>query len=289
MRLLVNAAIVAGVAVSAAQTPAAAAPNPINTIRVPCSVSALHNAVIAANTNAAVLRLAPSCSYNLTTPLPAISGRITLKGANTSIKRAQSSVPFRILDVTPTGDLTVEDVFVLNGLLGSGDGAGIRNAGKLNLLRVSVAGNFAQIGNGAGLANTGRATVRNSVFAANLALGGNGAGLHNAGALHLIDSTVIGNAVNDHGAGLYTAAGHTSHVLRSSVNGNLSASLTGGGIASAGTTTLRDTWVRLNKSIGAGGGVLELPGGTVTLHRSGVRDNTPDNCAPLNAVPGCAG
>ncbi|WP_062435246.1 hypothetical protein [Herbidospora daliensis] len=289
MRLLVNAAIIAGVAVSAAQTPAAAAPNPINTIKVPCSVSALHNAVTAANTNTAVLKLAPSCSYNLTTPLPAISGRITLKGANTSIRRALAAAPFRILDVLATGDLTVEDVFIMNGLIGSGDGAGIRNAGRLNLRRVTVAGNLAQLGNGAGLANTGRATVRNSIFATNLALGGDGAGIHNAGDLHLIDSTVVGNVLNNRGAGLFTAAGHTSRVVRSSVNGNLSASLTGGGVASAGTTTLRDTWVRLNKSIGAGGGVLVLPGGSVTLDRSGVRDNNPDNCAGPTAIPGCAG
>ncbi|NAS24936.1 hypothetical protein GT755_25025 [Herbidospora sp. NEAU-GS84] len=287
MRLLVKAAIVAGVAVSAAQAPAAAAPNPVNTVRVPCSVSALHNAVVAANTNAAVLRLAPSCSYNLTTPLPVITGRITLKGANTSIKRALSAVPFRILDVGLTGDLTVEDVFVMNGLAGTGDGAGIRNAGRLTLRRVTVVGNVAQTGNGAGLANTGRAAIRNSVFTTNLALAGNGAGIHNNGELHLTDSTVAGNALNARGAGVYTAAGRVTRIVRSAVNSNLSASQTGGGIASAGTTTLDNTWVRLNKSVGAGGGILVLPGGAVTLHRTGVRDNVPDNCAPANTVRGC--
>ncbi|TKK87434.1 hypothetical protein FDA94_18270 [Herbidospora galbida] len=287
MRLLVNAAIAAGVAVTAAQTPAAAAPNPINTIKVPCSISALHNSITAANANTAVLKLAPSCSYNLTSPLPTITGRVTLKGLNSSIKRASTAGPFRVLDVALTGDLTVEDVFVMNGLLGIGDGAGIRNAGKLHLRRVTVAGNFAQLGNGAGLYNSGRATVRNSIFTTNLALAGTGAGIHNNGDLHLIDSTVAGNALNAQGAGIFTATGRTSKVVRSVVNGNLSASQTGAGIASAGTTSLDNTWVRLNKSIGAGGGVLVLPGGVVTLHRTGVRDNNPDNCFPANAVQGC--
>ncbi|WP_157555959.1 hypothetical protein [Herbidospora yilanensis] len=288
MRLLVNAAIVAGVAVSAAQAPAAAAPNPVNTIKVLCSVSALRNAVVAANMTPAVLKLAPNCSYGLTAPLPTITGRITLKGANTSIRRAQAAVPFRVLDVGPTGDLTVEDVFVMNGLLGAGDGAGVRNAGRLHLRRVTVAGNLAQTGNGAGLYNSGRVMIRNSVFATNLALGGNGAGIHNNGDLHLVDSTVVGNAVNARGGGLYTAPGRVTRVVRSAVNANLSASQAGGGIVSAGTTTLDDTWVRLNKSIGAGGGVLVLPGGVVTLRRTGIRDNVPDNCSPLNAVRGCA-
>ncbi|WP_061298945.1 hypothetical protein [Herbidospora cretacea] len=286
MGMLVNAALVAGIAVAAAQAPAVAAPLP--TVDVPCSVPALAAAITTANATPSILKLARNCSYNLTTALPLITGRITLQGsANTAIKRDPGAVALRVLDVSPSGNLTAEDLFILNGQLGSTDGAGIRNEGTLHLRRVTVSGNFTTSGNGAGLFNLGRATIRNSVFTTNLTLAGNGAGIYNDGDLHLIDSTVVGNVLNNQGGGIYTAAGRTSKVVRSAVNGNLSATLAGAGIASAGTTTLRDTWVRLNKSVLAGGGVLVLPGGAVTLHRSGVRDNTPTNCAPVNTIPGC--
>ncbi len=147
-------------------------------------------------------------------------------------------MPLRILEVSPSGNLTAEDLFILNGQLSTADGAGIRNEGNLYLRRVTVAGNFTTSGNGAGLYNLGRATIRNSVFTTNLTLAGNGAGIYNNGDLHIIDSTVVGNVLNNQGGGLYTAAGRTSQVVRSAVNGNLSATQAGAGIASAGTTTL---------------------------------------------------
>ncbi|WP_066363383.1 hypothetical protein [Herbidospora mongoliensis] len=289
MGLLANAALVAGVAVAAMQAPAVASPHPTTqAIHVPCSTPALASAITTANLSPAILKLAPNCSYNLTTALPLITGRITLKGtANTAIKRDPGAVALRILEVSPAGNLTVEDLFILNGQLGSTDGAGIRNEGNLYLRRVTVSGNQTSTGSGGGLYNLGRATIRNSLFTTNLTLTGNGAGIYNNGDLHIIDSAVAGNVLNNHGGGIYTAAGRTSKVVRTAVNGNLSATQAGGGIASAGITTLDNSWVRLNKSILAGGGVVVLPGGVVTLHRSGVRDNSPTNCAPVNTVQGC--
>ncbi|GAB1824051.1 hypothetical protein [Herbidospora sp. RD11066] len=289
MGMLVNAALVAGVAVAAVQAPAVAAPHPVvRTIHVQCTPTALHNAIVSANALPAVLKLAPNCSYNLVAALPQITGKITLKGtANTAIRRDMSAPGLRILDVGLTGDLTVEDVFILNGQLLTGDGPGILNAGRLYLRRVTVSGNSATTGNGAGLRNNGTATIRNSIFAANLTLVGNGAGIYNDGDLHIIDSTVVGNALNNQGAGIFTAAGKTSKVVRSLVNGNVTANGTGAGIASAGTTSLDNTWVRLNKAVAPGGGVLVLPGGAVTMHRSGVRDNSPNNCWPANSVATC--
>jgi hypothetical protein len=66
--------------------------------------------------------------------------------------------------------------------------------------------------------------------------------------------------------------------------------LLNGGTTSAPGTVIR-TVVRFNQALGtatAGGGIRNVAG-TVSLRRSIVGANSPDNCSPLNSVPGCAG
>jgi hypothetical protein len=47
--------------------------------------------------------------------------------------------------------------------------------------------------------------------------------------------------------------------------------------------------VELNRAVnaGGGGGIRNVAPGIVTLSVSIVRNNTPDNCSPLNTIPGC--
>jgi hypothetical protein len=62
----------------------------------------------------------------------------------------------------------------------------------------------------------------------------------------------------------------------------------GGGVFNFGTTSLDRTVVVRNRAA-SGGGVFNTVPGTVGLRHSFIGANTPNNCAPAGAVPGCAG
>ncbi|MDN3356517.1 hypothetical protein [Actinomadura sp. DC4] len=86
---------------------------------------------------------------------------------------------------------------------------------------------------------------------------------------------------------MFTTAGHTARIIRSTIAANSAGNL-GGGVDNRGTTTLVRTLVRFNPALGsgaAGGGIQNA--GTVVLRRSVVDVNSPTDCAP--ALPGCAG
>jgi hypothetical protein len=284
-------AIAAGAVLISAPSAAGAqsAPSGARVIRVPCSSVALAGAITTANATPAILRLAANCTYNLTAALPQITGNVALMGGPSTVIRRDTATPnIRILDVAATGTLHIAGIFILNGLLGGGNGAGIQNAGTLVMRYSTVSGNQTSTGNGGGIANTGRALIANSVIATNVTFTGNGGGIHNDGDLTVVASRLAGNVVNNLGAGLYTAAGRTTRVIQSTISANLGAAGSGAGVASAGTTRLVRTAVELNRSP-TGGGVSVLVGGVVTLDRSIVRRNSTGNCLPLNSVPGCVG
>jgi hypothetical protein len=98
---------------------------------------------------------------------------------------------------------------------------------------------------------------------------------------------VTGNVLNNQGGGIFTAAGHTTRVIQSTISANTTANAAGGGLVSAGTTSLVRTLVTLNKSVVTGGGIFVPAGGSVTLSKSSVRKNSPNNCSPT--IPGCVG
>ena len=50
-------------------------------------------------------------------------------------------------------------------------------------------------------------------------------------------------------------------------------------------TSLTDSTVEFNRASGGGG--IATGNNNVTLRRTTVAHNTPDNCNPLNTIPGC--
>ena len=270
---------------------------------VPCNSTLLANAIAAANTAPATLRLAPYCVYDITAQLPQVTGNVNLVGGpSTTIRHDPGTAAnFRLLDVGSTGGLRVLGIFLRNGNP-AGDGGAIRNAGRLVLNHVTVSGNVAGDvitpigGNGGGLANLagGRAVVASSIFSGNNATRapvetttGNGGGIFNAGRLTLFFSRLSANNANStsatagtgNGGGISTPAGGNSLVLQSTLAEN-SATNNGGGVFNAGATTVIRTLVVRNRAT-LGGGIF----GASTVRRSIVRGNTPDNCVPANA--GC--
>lgn len=261
-------------------------------VSVPCSTAALVNAISTANSgDATTLSLTSGCTYSITTPatvtdgLPRITGNIAIVATGQTIisRSTDATTAFRILDVSALGALSLSGVTVQNGST-TGLGGAIQNAGSLQITNVVLSGNAA--GNGGALANASGASanVLNAVIEENTTTGVGGGGIINSGMLRLAWSRVYGNSAPINGGGLNTQASGTSMITQSSFSLNVSGSL-GGAISNLGTTSLTQTVVRQNT--GSSGGGIATANGNVTLHACVFSGNTPDNCNPLNTIPGC--
>ncbi len=118
---------------------------------------------------------------NADTGLPRIAGdngAITIEGGNFTISRDLGDPDeFRLFAISPTGDLTLNEVTVTGGLVRKPDSTGgaIRNLGLLTLTHSTITGNTASaIGYlayayGGGIYNAGTATIINSTISGNRA------------------------------------------------------------------------------------------------------------------------
>ena len=159
-----------------------------------------------------------------------------------------------------------------------------------------------------GIANGSNAVLNSSEVDNNTASHTSGAGIVNHGTMTLNKSEVNGNTAA--GSGLFASGGGiisaqgppgsaptTLTLNNSEVNGNRAGG-DGGGIANGiplpgpmplpgGALTLNHSQVTGNTA--AHGGGIFNNGGTVTLAKTSVTGNTPDNCEPPGTVPGCTG
>ncbi|HEY0538512.1 MAG TPA: hypothetical protein VGD53_09085 [Actinoallomurus sp.] len=288
----IGAAVLTSAAPTMAQAPAQAAAK--KAISVPCSSPALATAITAANAIPATLSLAANCTYNITTPavagdtaLPPITGNVTIIGGPSTSLRRDPSIPVaRLLRVDAGGRLDLEDVFVLNGIGPGAGGGAILNNGTLVLRSDTLSGNTGP--NGGAISNGGAANalISRTVIRTN-STPGSGGGVINLGSLTLSESRLSSDTAGVDGGGIATIAGGTTNLVQSTIDRNV-ATGTGGGVYNAGTTALSRTLVELNSAgPGGGGGIRDVAPGTVTLSVSTVRDNTPDNCSPVNTIAGC--
>lgn len=266
------------------------------TIIVPCSTPALVSAISAANASGnATLRLSANCTYNITTPATAIDGlpvitRTTtiVGGPGTTIRRDPTvATVFRIFEVAAGARLNVAGISILNGDAGaasSGGGILTNTNSILALDRVTMSGNTASAG-GAVAVVAGRATISRSAFTANSAINFAGGAIFLIGPsfLDLATSRVNANIAPGDGGGLNVQPGATANITRTTFSTNRSGGA-GGGIAGLGRITLTRTLVERNQAT-VGGGIAG--NSRTTLIKSIIRGNTPDNCAPLNTIPGC--
>ena len=263
------------------------------TVNVPCSTSALAAAITQANVSgvATTIVLPFSCTFNIFAPataadgLPIITGNITLAGTqNSVIRRVPFAPSFRILEVAVGGTLGVSHVAIQNGIT-AGLGGGILNGGTLSVSQAKFSGNTA--GNGGAVANSAAATatISGTLINNNTTTGVGGGGIINSGLLTLSGSTVNANTAPINGGGLNTQAAGITRIFQTTFTNNTSGSL-GGGISNLGTTSLAGSQVRLNT--GSAGGGIATGNNNVTLTNTIVRDNNPDNCSPLNTIPGCS-
>jgi hypothetical protein len=259
---------------------------------VPCSTDALVSAITTADSGSGGTLLLPrGCVYNLTTPatsndgLPVITEPIALvSGGGTVIGRsAAASTAFRVFEVASGGTLSLTGITVRNGSI-AGLGGGILNAGTVHLTGVVISGNRAN--NGGGLSNSSGATadIYNASFQGNTSTSVGGGGIINFGTLTVNGGVISGNTAPINGGGLNTQPDGISHIVQTKFVHNVTGSL-GGALSNLGTLSLNGTVVEMNT--GSSGGGIATGNTNVTLQNSYISNNTPNNCSPLNTIPGC--
>jgi hypothetical protein len=266
-------------------------------IPVKCDSTLLPSAVMQANAaGTATIRLARSCTYITNTTLSFNGANITLLGGPSTAIEANPAAPFGpILNVANTAGLRVQGIFILGGNTANGNNGGaIRNAGTLVLNFTTLTGNNASPGaSGGAVANTGSALIAHSIIKANTAT--NGGGLINSGILTLFESLVSGNSATGRGGGVFTEnPGGKTRIIQSTIDKNTANRGGGADNASNATTSFDRTLVQQNKSDltapgTSGGGIYDenLSSG-VTIRRTAVRRNTPNNCGGT-PIQGCLG
>jgi parallel beta helix pectate lyase-like protein len=251
----------------------------------------LVDAITAANTDAATggcpagsgadtIVLPPGSTQTLTTVhndtygptgLPVISTVITIAGQESTIARASGAPAFRLLAVTSTGDLTLQETTVSGGASAGYPGGycgGVANyGGTLTITNSTISGITA----GSGVANSGGTlTITNSTISGNT---GGGGVANYGGTLTITNSTISGNSGYFSGGyfGPYFGGGVYAGNGTFTITDSTIADNTGGGVASAfGTLTITNSTISGN----TGGGGVDVASSTGTITNSTISGNT---------------
>jgi large repetitive protein len=243
--------------------------------------AALMNAIVCANaypdTNTIIL--SPSAyNYNNTwevdalsggTALPAITTPIVVQGNNATIKRADGSPYLRLLHVTSSGSLSLNDVtvsggYTYNAFIGGGSNGGniLNDGGVLNIRNSTITSSVGLVGGA--IYSSGTTKLIDSAVIDSNAVDGGGGIRSNSGTLAIINSRIAGNGTNDRGGGI-SSNDSTVTVINSQLTGN-GANLEGGAFYS-----VSDALTIINSTIAgnaAGYVVPPIPGGGVYAENS---------------------
>ncbi|MFD5759960.1 hypothetical protein ACFWIZ_33490, partial [Streptomyces sp. NPDC127044] len=248
-------------------------------------------------TDAGTVNHTPGCTYTLTDAvppnddngLPVIKNSVTINGRGDIITRAATAANFRFFEINgPNGNLTLNTLTLSNGHaatgLGNGRGGAIwlNGAGSaLTLNNSSLTTNTADtfggaIENDSGAVSVNRSTLHNNKATAGGAVFVNPFG--GSGTATFDRSRITGNHATILAGGIAAAFGTKVTLTSTRVTGNAVTgnNAQGGGIAQAGTMTLKRSEVIGNTTTGAkaqGGGIFNTSG-TVQLTRSPVAGNT---------------
>lgn len=161
---------------------------------------------------------------------------------------------------------------------------GILNGGTLELRAVTLRNNTAGNGGGLAVSSGATATVSKSSLILNTTTGVGGGAFINSGVITVKKSMIANNVAPINGGGVNTQSSGETTVVDSTVQFNTSGSL-GGGLSNLGTTTIERCLI--TRKTGSAGGAIATGNAQVTIERSVMFENTPDNCSPLNTIAGC--
>lgn len=219
----------------------------------------LREAIIAANTNAAVDACAPgvlgldtigfsvSGTITLVADLPPVTEDLTLFAPPSGLTISGDN-SYLIMIVSSGTTLHLLNPTIANGS-SAGGGAGIFNQGTLYIASTTFSGNNATSGSyGGAIYNSGTVSVINSIFSGNSAT--NGGGIYNAagGLVNVTHSTFSSNGLSGYGGGINNADSATVNIMASTFSTNTSTF--GGGIYNEGTVTVTDSTFSGNGVLG---------------------------------------
>ncbi len=209
--------------------------------------------------------------------LPVISSAITIDGNGSTITRGNSAPNLRIFTVSSTGNLTLAETTVSQGV-GAGAfpdnvGGGILNVqGTVKLINSTLSENRATAGGG--LHNRGgTVSLNNSTVSGNDAsYGGGGVDNHVSGVLTITNSTISGNSSTR--GGMLNRESSTLTITNSTISGNEGGFF--GGVANLGVSTLilSNSTVSGNSSLLNGGGIGNFDSSTATVSNSTISGNS---------------
>jgi predicted outer membrane repeat protein len=182
------------------------------------------------------------------TGLPLITSQITIEGNGGRIRGQGGAPAFRLLAVSNSGNLTLQNVNLSGG--SSFNGGGVFNNGTLTIQNSSISGNTT----GAGVSNHGSLTIENSTISGNKY----GGGVSNGGLVPIANSTISQNPLKTgpfcfYYYGYFYPGGVYCHYIYS------------------GALTITDSTISKN-SAGVGGGIFNYSG-TVTIANSTISGN----------------
>jgi hypothetical protein len=260
-------------------------------IEVGCNVDDLIQAINTANNDIepTTIILDEGCLYNLTdvdntidfqeeftgesgsTGLPPVSTTITIEGNKATIQRLDTAPEMRFFFVTSTGELTLNEITLNNGLVQSGqihqrNGGAIYNRGVFNLVQSHLLeSTAADSGGGIFNAKDGIFNVNNSSISFNEA-GRNGGAIINLGTMELEGNSIINNNHAVIGSGGAILNGGTLSITGGQANSN-QATVRGGAFVSEDGSSISLDGVLFKENLigGNGGGALNLSESTFVI------------------------
>ena len=226
------------------------------------------------------------------------TGTLTITGAGADVTTINASMIERIFHVISGATLVLDGVTITGGqVIGSEDGAGIRNDGGTVTIRNSVITGNRSFDDGGGINNAGVMTLIDTSVSANVATN-NGGGIRNVGDLTIINSTIGGvvdavamtdtrNLAGLNGGGIINLVGGTLTITNTTISGNEVNLGSGGGLRNSGSGTLTNVTIA-NNIAGQRGGGVSAAGGSIFVQNTIIADNSAVITGNDVSVPGAA-
>lgn len=233
------------------------------------------------------------------TGLPVITSQITIEGNGATISRSKKVPEFRLIAVSSTGDLTLQNMTLGGALSTHYVGGAVLNHGTLTITSSIISGNTAE--NGGGVFNSGTLSISDSttiskntakliIYMGSYNVGGYGGGIFNSGILTITDSTITGNKAYE-GGGMFNNAGAAT-IANSTISTNSAVPVkfcpskkhcylyggSGAGVLNVfgGDLTVTDNTIITGNKANSGGGLFNYSA-TLTIENSTVTKNSAKN------------
>jgi len=185
-----------------------------------------------------------------------INKNLTLTGVTSATTIIQAVTNQRVITVTNGHNLQLHDLALTGGRAGSNSGGGVLvNDGRLQLVNVIIADNWAQYGGGVFQGGSGRVDVIHSRIERNRS-DNHGGGLYVNGDAALTDTLVFSNTATWDGGGLHVWNGR-ANIVGGSFAGNQALGRNGGGLNINNSLSISGTSFISNTATQDGGGVLQ--------------------------------